>query len=114
MPIYALWCTATKSDAAGTVFQVCLALNLGFVANASQQTTSRLLWAFGRDNGLILSKQLYHSTNCVICHSLYLVAFTQAFTLDIAGKSYLQAPRRPRMDCKYYRGHHCHHSSRVL
>lgn len=56
MPIYALWCTATKSDAAGTVFQVCLALNLGFVANASQQTTSRLLWAFGRDNGLILSK----------------------------------------------------------
>lgn len=56
MPIYTLWREATKSDAAGTVFQVCLALNLGFVANASQQTTSRLLWAFGRDNGFIFSK----------------------------------------------------------
>lgn len=55
MPIYALWISATKSVAAGTVFQVCLALNLGFVANASQQTTSRLLWAFGRDNGFMFS-----------------------------------------------------------
>ena len=30
--------------------------NLTFTVNAGQQTTSRLLWSFGRDNGFLFSK----------------------------------------------------------
>lgn len=58
VPIYELWRQATNSDAAATVFLVVLlTINL-FVVNAVQQTSSHLIWAFGRDNGLVLSKQL--------------------------------------------------------
>ncbi|KAK6000904.1 hypothetical protein QM012_002987 [Aureobasidium pullulans] len=58
MPIYELWRQATRSDAAATVFLVILlTINL-FVVNAVQQTSSHLIWAFGRDKGLVLSKQL--------------------------------------------------------
>lgn len=58
MPIYELWRQATRSDAAATVFLVVLlTINL-FVVNAVQQTSSHLIWAFGRDDGLVFSKQL--------------------------------------------------------
>ncbi|KAI4726177.1 amino acid transporter [Aureobasidium sp. EXF-10728] len=58
MPIYELWRQATDSDAAATAFLVALlAINL-FVINAVQQTSSHLIWAFGRDNGLVFSKHL--------------------------------------------------------
>ena len=58
VPIYELWRQATGSDAAATVFLVVLlTINL-FVVNAIQQTSSHLIWAFGRDNGLVFSKQL--------------------------------------------------------
>ncbi|KAK5987877.1 Choline transport protein [Cladobotryum mycophilum] len=55
MPIYKLWRDATKSDAAGTVFTVILTLIMLFIVIAVIQTTSRLIWALARDNGLLFS-----------------------------------------------------------
>ena len=58
MPIYELWRQATGSPTAATVFLVALILIVCFVVNAMQQTASHLIWAFGRDNGLVLSTKL--------------------------------------------------------
>ncbi|KAF5536350.1 HNM1-choline permease [Fusarium mexicanum] len=55
MPIFQLWRTATRSDAAGVTFLVSLTIIVIFVLIAIQQTTSRLIWAFARDHGLYLS-----------------------------------------------------------
>ncbi|KAG7405107.1 Choline transport protein [Fusarium oxysporum f. sp. rapae] len=55
MPIFQLWRTATRSDAAGVTFLVSLTIIVIFVLIAIQQTTSRLIWAFPRDQGLYLS-----------------------------------------------------------
>ncbi|KAI7762061.1 hypothetical protein LZL87_004368 [Fusarium oxysporum] len=55
MPIFQLWRTATRSDAAGVTFLVSLTIIVIFVPIAIQQTTSRLIWAFPRDQGLYLS-----------------------------------------------------------
>ena len=56
-PIYELWYQATRSEAAATVFVVII-LMCGFFALAgSMQTSSRLTWAFGRDNALIWSSR---------------------------------------------------------
>ncbi|KAF4474688.1 HNM1-Choline permease [Fusarium agapanthi] len=55
MPIFQLWRTATRSDAAGVTFLVLLTIIVIFVLIAIQQTTSRLIWAFARDHGLYLS-----------------------------------------------------------
>ncbi|KAG9502174.1 hypothetical protein J7337_004999 [Fusarium musae] len=58
MPIFQLWRTATRSDAAGVTFLVSLTIIVIFVLIAIQQTTSRLIWAFARDHGLYLSHHL--------------------------------------------------------
>jgi choline transport protein len=58
MPIYELWRQATGSGAAATAFLVALLTIVFFVINAVQQTSSHLIWAFGRDNGLVYSKHL--------------------------------------------------------
>ncbi|KAI5252861.1 amino acid transporter [Aureobasidium subglaciale] len=58
MPIYELWRQATNSSAAATAFLVALLAIVCFVINAVQQTSSHLIWAFGRDNGLLFSKHL--------------------------------------------------------
>lgn len=57
-PIYVLWREATSSAAAATTFLVALFIILLFVINAMQQTSSHLIWAFGRDNAVIFSAQL--------------------------------------------------------
>jgi len=58
MPIYELWRQATGSQTAATVFVILLLLIVFFAINAVQQTASHLIWAFGRDNGLIFSSKL--------------------------------------------------------
>jgi amino acid transporter len=58
MPIYELWRQATNSSAAATAFLVALLIILLFIINAIQQTSSHLIWAFGRDNGLFFSRYL--------------------------------------------------------
>jgi choline transport protein len=57
MPIYELWRQEAGSAAATVFLAALLIINL-FVINAVQQTSSHLIWAFGRDNGLICSKHL--------------------------------------------------------
>ncbi|KAL7933052.1 amino acid transporter [Trichoderma chlorosporum] len=57
VPIYKLWRTASKSETAATVFLiVCIAI-FAFILIATQQTTSRLIWALARDRGLVFSTQ---------------------------------------------------------
>lgn len=58
MPIYELWRQATRSDTAATAFLATSLTIIFFAVNAIIQTSSHLIWAFGRDNGLICSKQL--------------------------------------------------------
>ncbi|KAI6861432.1 hypothetical protein KC323_g5844 [Hortaea werneckii] len=64
MPIYALWRQATGSATASTIFLIALMLVVFFVVNAVLQTASHLIWALGRDNGLLLSNRIgsMHST----------------------------------------------------
>jgi len=57
MPIYELWRQEAGSAAATAFLAALLTINL-FVINAVQQTSSHLIWAFGRDNGLVFSKHL--------------------------------------------------------
>ncbi|OQE20418.1 hypothetical protein PENSTE_c013G00904 [Penicillium steckii] len=56
VPIYEIWLQATRSGAAATTFITLLALIAFFSLNGCQQTSSRLTWAFARDDALILSK----------------------------------------------------------
>ncbi|KAL7946070.1 amino acid/polyamine transporter I [Trichoderma barbatum] len=55
VPIYKLWRIASKSDTAATVFLVVAIVIFTFILIATQQTTSRLIWALARDRGLIFS-----------------------------------------------------------
>ncbi|KAK1249276.1 hypothetical protein MKX07_002792 [Trichoderma sp. CBMAI-0711] len=55
VPIYKLWRITSKSDTAATVFLVIVIVIFTFILIAIQQTTSRLLWAMARDQGLIYS-----------------------------------------------------------
>lgn len=78
MPIYKLWRVATKSDVAGTVFLVLFTIIAVLVLVFVQQTTSRLIWAFARDRGLVLSSRfsrLSRSLGHVPANALYLDAF---------------------------------------
>ncbi|KAJ5387185.1 hypothetical protein N7509_009726 [Penicillium cosmopolitanum] len=56
VPIYEIWLQATRSGAAATTFITLLAVIALFSLNGCQQTSSRLTWAFARDDALILSK----------------------------------------------------------
>ncbi|KAJ5103105.1 hypothetical protein N7532_003634 [Penicillium argentinense] len=56
VPIYEIWLQATQSGACATVFITLLALIACFSLNGCQQTSSRLTWAFARDDALFLSK----------------------------------------------------------
>lgn len=58
MPIYKLWRSATRSDAAATVFLIGLTMVVTHVIVAIQQTSSRLIWAFARDRGIFLAPRL--------------------------------------------------------
>jgi choline transport protein len=58
MPIYELWRQAIGSEAAATVFLVVLIVILFFVINAVQQTSSHMIWAFARDDAIVLSRPL--------------------------------------------------------
>lgn len=53
VPIYEIWLQATRSDVAATVFIVMLLLIACFALNACVETSSRLTWAFARDNALL-------------------------------------------------------------
>ncbi|KAH6608591.1 Amino acid transporter [Trichoderma cornu-damae] len=55
LPIYKLWRIASKSNTAGTVFLIVGIAIFTFILVATQQTTSRLLWALARDRGLVFS-----------------------------------------------------------
>lgn len=57
MPIYKLWRIASKSDTAATIFLIVGIVIFTFILVATQQTTSRLIWALARDRGLIFSSQ---------------------------------------------------------
>ena len=58
VPIYEIWYQATRSEAAATAFIVLLLLCGVFALIGSMQTASRLTWAFGRDDALVMSKHL--------------------------------------------------------
>ena len=58
VPIYEMWHQATRSSAAATTFVAVLAIVLIFTLLAVQQTSSRLTWAFAKDDALIFSKYL--------------------------------------------------------
>ncbi|KAI5359719.1 putative amino acid/polyamine transporter I [Septoria linicola] len=90
MPIYALWRQATRSPTAATIFLVALLLILFFVVNAMQQTTSRLVHAFGRDNGLIFSSKLATIHETLDVPAWALVA--DAGCIFAAGCIYLGSP----------------------
>lgn len=55
VPIYEIWIQATRSDVAATIFITLLAIIAFFSLNGCQQTSSRLTWAFTRDNALVMS-----------------------------------------------------------
>ncbi|KAF5549070.1 amino acid polyamine transporter I [Fusarium mexicanum] len=58
VPIYEIWYQASRSEAAATVFisiLLCIAL---FALNACVECSSRLTWAFARDNALLGSRSL--------------------------------------------------------
>lgn len=57
VPIYKLWRIASRSDTAATVFLIVGIVIFTFILVATQQTTSRLIWALARDNGLVFSSQ---------------------------------------------------------
>lgn len=56
MPIYEIWYQATRSQAAATVFIFVLLSIAFFSLNAVVESSSRLTWAFARDNALLGSK----------------------------------------------------------
>ena len=58
VPIYEVWHQATRSSAASTVFAVLLTIILSFTCLAAQQTSSRLIWSFARDDALLFSGHL--------------------------------------------------------
>ena len=58
LPLYEIWHQATRSPTIATVFVVFLAVILLFTIIAAQQGSSRLTWAFARDDALIFSKYL--------------------------------------------------------
>ncbi|KAI9927590.1 hypothetical protein MW887_003209 [Aspergillus wentii] len=58
VPIYEIYIQATRSTAAATVFIFLLVAIAFFSLNGCQQTSSRLTWAFARDNALIMSTYL--------------------------------------------------------
>ncbi|KAH7039573.1 amino acid/polyamine transporter I [Microdochium trichocladiopsis] len=57
-PIYALWQTATESQAGATVLMVALLCVMMSALNATHQTASRLTWSFARDDAVVLAKYL--------------------------------------------------------
>ena len=57
MPIYELWYQATSNKAAATVFMACMMVTFFFIVMSAMQSTSRLIWAFGRDRGFIFWRQ---------------------------------------------------------
>jgi choline transport protein len=57
-PIFELWRQATKSAGAATTFTIALSFIGFFAFNAGKQTSSRLTWAFARDDAIFLSKWL--------------------------------------------------------
>lgn len=57
-PIFELWRQACKSGGAATTFTIVLCFIGFFALNAGMQTSSRLTWAFARDDAMILSKWL--------------------------------------------------------
>lgn len=58
VPIYEIWYQATRSGAAATVFIVMLMMLALFALNAIVEVSSRLTWAFARDNALFGSRFL--------------------------------------------------------
>ncbi|KAL7960299.1 amino acid transporter [Trichoderma compactum] len=57
VPIYKLWRIASRSDTAATVFLIVGIVIFTFILVATQQTTSRLIWALARDRGLVCSSR---------------------------------------------------------
>lgn len=58
VPIFEIWHQATRSGTAATVFLTMLLIIALFALNACQEVTSRLTWAFARDNAILGSKLL--------------------------------------------------------
>ena len=58
VPLYEIWHQATRSTTAATTFIILLATIILFTIIAAQQGSSRLTWAFARDDGLIFSKHI--------------------------------------------------------
>lgn len=58
VPIYEIWHQATKSGTAATIFIVLLLFTGIFALNASQQTASRLIFSFARDDALVFSSKI--------------------------------------------------------
>ena len=87
MPIYEIWFQATRSDVAATIFVVALLCIAIFALNACIEVTSRLTWAFARDNALLGSTKLgqVHSTLQVPVWSL----LANAVVVFIIGCIYL-------------------------
>lgn len=53
-----MWIQATRSGPAATFFVCLIAFIAFFALNGCQQTSSRLTWAFARDDALIMSKYI--------------------------------------------------------
>jgi len=58
VPIYEIWNQATQSRTAATIFVILLLLTGVFALNASQQTASRLIFSFARDDALVFSNKI--------------------------------------------------------
>jgi choline transport protein len=58
VPIYEIWNQATQSGTAATIFIILLLLTGVFALNASQQTASRLIFSFARDDALVFSNKI--------------------------------------------------------
>ena len=58
VPIYEIWRQAVKSSTGATIMVVLLLLSGVFSLNASQQTASRLIFSFARDDALVFSKKI--------------------------------------------------------
>ena len=87
VPIYEIWHQATKSGTAATIFLVLLLLTGVFALNASQQTASRLVFSFARDDAIVFSNKigLMHSGLGVPPYALLF----NAFVVFIIGCIYL-------------------------
>jgi len=77
VPIYEIWHQATRSATAATIFLVMLLMTGVFALNASQQTASRLVFSFARDDALIFSNKigLMHGSLGVPPYALLFNAF---------------------------------------